>query len=246
MTVTVTADERLDQTRPDVEVVFVDAADVETKGGDVCDDGKRKRGEIIENTNGKTSDKCLDNDLATGKELNNNIVKVSNTEWVVTIVKPKETGYYNFYITGKDRSPQENKGSEGVGTGDIVADFFDSDGDVNSDDAVFWEADINLPKPNIRVSGEMVTDNEPNVEYRSPLFVEIDFTRNYQSGTDCDDVDSDVRMSDCSNENNEYAQDSFDECSRHDVPTRRRRFDGQREEHGRADVPGVVAEYLGW
>ena len=221
VTVTVTADERLDQTRPDVEVFFVDAARVETKGGEECDDGKRKRGEIIENTNGKTSDKCLDNDLATGKELNNNIVKVSNTEWVVTIVKPKETGYYNFYITGKDRSPQKNKGSEGVGTGDIVKDFFDSDGDVNTDDAVFWEADINLPKPNIRVSGEMVTDNEPNVEYRSPLFVEIDFTRNYQSGTDCDDVDSDVRMSDCTNENSEYAEDSFD-----DVVIKMFRLDG--------------------
>ena len=190
VTVTVTADERLDQTRPEVEVFFVDAASVETKGGQECDDGKRKRGEIIESTNGDTSDKCLDNDLATGKELNNNIAKVSNTEWVVTIVKPKETGYYNFYITGKDRSPQENKGSEGVGTGDIVSDFFDSDGDVNTDDAVFWEADINLPKPNVRVSGEMVTDNEPDVEYRSPLFVEIDFTTNYQSGADCDGVDS--------------------------------------------------------
>ena len=62
-----------------------------------------------------------------------------------------------------------------------MTDFFDSDGDVNADDAVFWEGDINLAKPNVRVSGNMITDNEPDIEFRSPLFVEIDFTVNHSA-----------------------------------------------------------------
>ena len=212
VTVMVTSDERLDQTRPTVTVTYVDASMVDTKGTATCGtDGKRKRGEITMNTAGKTSTDCADNALATGDELNNHIEKITNTEWVVTVTEPKATGYYNFHIMGADRSPKKNEGSEGVGADEIVTEFFDSDGDVNSDDAVFWEADINLPNPNIRVSGEAVTDNEASVEYRSPLFVEIDFTVNHWIRVDCDDVETDDRMANCMNENSEYSEDNFDD-----------------------------------
>ena len=212
VTVMVTSDERLDQTRPTVTVTYVDASMVDTKGTAKCGtDGKRKRGEITTNTAGKTSTDCADNALATGDELNNHIEKITNTEWMVTVTEPKATGYYNFHIKGVDRSPKKNEGSEGVGADEIVTEFFDSDGDVNSDDAVFWEADINLPNPNIRVSGMAVTDNEASVEYRSPLFVEIDFTINHWIDVDCEDVETDDRMANCMNENSEYSEDNFDD-----------------------------------
>ncbi|MCE2426393.1 MAG: hypothetical protein J4F45_15095, partial [Pseudomonadales bacterium] len=230
VTVVVTSDERLDQTRPTVTVRYVNApsGSVDTKGTASCRDdgdpdtdneddwtGKRDRGEIA------NSDNCLDGGQAEGDDLNNSVEKVSNTEWIVTITEPKDTGYYNFYISGKDRSPQENVGSEGVrprdrdnpnDPGKIVTDFFDSDGDVNVDDAVFWEGDINLANPNVRVSGNVITDNEPDIEYRSPLFVEIDFTRNHMGSADCgDDEDNDHLMANCMNENSEYAEDNFDD-----------------------------------
>ena len=212
VTVMVTSDERLDQTRPEITVTYVDASMIDTKGVAECGtDGKRKRGEITMNTAGDTSAKCADVQLATGDDLNNNIEKITNTEWVVTVTEPKATGYYNFHITGADRSPKKNEGSEGVSAKGIVTDFFDSDGDVNTDDAVFWEADINLPNPNIRVSGAAVTDNEASVEFRSPLFVEIDFTVNHWTSVDCDDVETDDRMANCMNENSEYAEDNFDD-----------------------------------
>ena len=73
---------------------------IDTKGTDDCDDkgdndGTRQRGEIINNNN------CVDNSAATGGTLNNSVEKVSNTEWIVTITEPKDTGYYNFHIGGK-------------------------------------------------------------------------------------------------------------------------------------------------
>ena len=212
--ITVTADERLDQTRPTVTVTYVNApaGSVDSDGTDPCDTdegddkGTRDRGEII------NGDKCQDNVAATGGELNKSVEKVSNTEWVVTITEPKATGYYNFHITGVDRSSQANRGSEGVNPDEIVTEFFDSDGDVNVDDAVFFEGDINLANPNVRVSGEVVTDDEPDVEFRSPLFVEIDFTKNHMGETECrDDEDNDHMMANCVNENSEYAEDNFDD-----------------------------------
>ena len=210
VTVVVTSDERLDSTRPTVTVTYVNApsGSVDTKGIAACDDkgnndGTRERGEIVH-----TND-CADSGAATGGTLNNNVEKVSNTEWIVTITEPKATGYYNFHIGGKDRSPQENPGSEGVSPGAIVSDFFDADGDVNVDDAIFFEGDINLPKPNVRVSGFIVHDNEANVEFRSPLFVELDFAANHS--TCSSNADTDERMANCMNENSEYAEDNFDD-----------------------------------
>ena len=208
VTVVVTADERLDQTRPTVTVTYVNATMIDTKGIADCDDGTkdggtRERGEIL------NSDKCADNAAATGGSLNNSVEKVSNTEWIVTITEPKDTGYYNFRISGKDRSPQENPGSEGVDPEKIVTEFFDADGDVNVDDAVFFEGDINLPKPQVRVSGVSVEDNEADVEFRSPLFVELDFARDHSNN--CRTTDNDVLMANCANENSEYAEDNFDD-----------------------------------
>ena len=213
VTVVVTSDERLDSTRPTVWVTYVNApaGSVDTKGVALCDtkagtdEGTRERGEIVHTG----YDDCADSDAAKGGNLNNNVEKVSNTEWVVTITEPKATGYYNFRIEGNDRSPQENPGSEGVSPKAIVTDFFDADGDVNVDDAIFFEGDINLPKPNVRVSGVSVEDNEADVEFRSPLFVELDFAANHSDN--CRNVDSDERMSNCMNENSEYAEDNFDD-----------------------------------
>ena len=210
VTVVVTSDERLDSTRPTVLVTYVNApaGSVDTKGVALCDTkagddkGTRERGEIVHNDNCASS-------AATGGNLNNSVEKVSNTEWVVTITEPKATGYYNFRIEGNDRSPQENPGSEGVSPKAIVTDFFDADGDVNADDAIFFEGDINLPKPNVRVSGVSVEGNEADVEFRSPLFVELDFGANHSDN--CRNVDSDERMSNCMNENSEYAEDNFDD-----------------------------------
>ena len=214
ITVVVTADERLDQTRPTVTVTYVNAPNgtVDTKGVMSCKvdkdtNGTRDRGEIV------LTDYCQDSSAAKGGTLNNSVEKVSNTEWIVTVVEPDDTGYYSFRIQGVDRSPQENPGSEGITADDIVTEFFDSDGDVNSDDAVYWEADINLANPNVRVSGNVITDNEPDIEYRSPLFVEIDFTRNHMDTADCDPdrEDNDHLMANCVNENSEYAEDNFDD-----------------------------------
>ena len=209
VTVVVTSDERLDSTRPTVTVTYVNApsGSVKTKGTEECNDGTgtRERGEIAHEGN----DKCLNSDAATGGNLNNSVEKVSNTEWIVTITEPKDTGYYNFRIEGKDRSPQENFGSEGIAPKAIVTDFFDADGDVNVDDAIFFEGDINLPKPEVRVSGVRVRDNEADVEFRSPLFVELDFAANHSTcGSNADD---DERMANCTNENGEYAEDNFDD-----------------------------------
>ena len=214
VTIVVTSDERLDSTRPTVTVTYVNApaGSIDTKGTATCDTsegadkGTRERGEIVHSGN----DDCADNGAATGSTpLNNSVEKVSNTEWIVTITEPKATGYYNFRISGNDRSPQENPGSEGVSPGAIVTDFFDADGDVNVDDAIFFEGDINLPKPQVRVSGVSVEDNEADVEFRSPLFVELDFAANHSDN--CRNVDSDERMSNCMNENSEYAEDNFDD-----------------------------------
>ena len=211
VTIVVTSDERLDSTRPTVTVTYVKApaGSVDTKGVMTCDTsagadkGTRERGEIA------NTDKCADSSAATGSNLNNSVEKVSNTEWVVTITEPKATGYYNFRISGNDRSPQENPGSEGVSPGAIVTDFFDADGDVNVDDAIFFEGDINLPKPQVRVSGVSVEDNEADVEFRSPLFVELDFAANHST---CGaNADTDERMANCMNENSEYAEDNFDD-----------------------------------
>ena len=210
--VRVTSDERLDQTRPTVTVTYVNAPDgtVDTAGVILCDTdagddtGTRDRGEIVSN------DDCQDNNAATGGTLNNSVEKISNTEWIVTITEPKDTGYYNFYITGIDRSPQENRGSEGVNPDSIVSDFFDSDGDVNVDDAVFFEGDIHLSRPNVRVSGEVATDNEPDVEYRTPLFVELDFTVSYAPDVECKDPGADDYDLNCVAETKEYAKDNFD------------------------------------
>ena len=212
VTVVVTSDERLDSTRPTVTVTYVNApsGSVDTKGKAACDDGTtdggtRDRGEIVLNEN----DPC-GGSRAAGGTLNNSVEKVSNTEWIVTITEPKDTGYYNFRISGKDRSPQNNPGSEGVSPGAIVSDFFDADGDVNVDDAIFFEGDINLPKPEVRVSGVGVQDNEADVEFRSPLFVELDFAAKH-STTCSSNADTDERMANCMNENSEYAEDNFDD-----------------------------------
>ena len=210
--ITITSDERIIETRPSVTVSYVNApsGSVYTKVGkaDTCDDegnddGKRVRGEIVNNDN------CQDSDAADGSALGTTIQKISNTEWIVTVDEPESTGYYNIYIEGHDRSTQRNMGDEGVAPADVVTDFFERDGDVNSDDAHYFQGDVNLSNPGVRVSGVQVEDTEPTVEFKSPLFVELDFTRPYIA--DCEsDMDNDERDANCYAESDEYAKDSFD------------------------------------
>ena len=80
---------------------------------------------------------------------------------------------------------------------------------MNTDDAHFFQGDINLSNPGVRVSGVQIEDTEPTVEFKTPLFVELDFTRPYIK--DCaSDLDKDERDANCYAESDEYAKDSFD------------------------------------
>ena len=100
-------------------------------------------------------------------------------------------------------------GTEGVAPDDIATDFFERDGDVNSGDAHYFQGDINLPKPGVWVSGKRIEDTEPPVEFKTPLFVELDFTSKYID--DCaPNMDSEERDANCYAESDEYAKDSFD------------------------------------
>ncbi len=200
--ITLSADERIKQTLPQVSVTYVNAPAgcVET----VNDNDAYARGAIILKAAGND---CAER--ATGGELGTSIEKVSNTEWIITVEEPEDTGYYSFYVEAEDRSLQRNSGSEGVSPGSIAADFFERDGDVNADDAHYFQGDIDLSKPMVRVSGVNIEDTEPTVEFKTPMFVELDFTKPYVS--DCSNVDDDDQMrSDCYAESSEYAEDSFD------------------------------------
>ena len=205
-----TSDERIQQTRPLITVTYVNApagcVNTANKQDDSNKDGYNPydRGQIKTN---KTDEDC--GSSATGGTLGTTFERVSNTEWVVTVDEPDDTGYYNIHISGNDRSEQRNKGSEGVAAGDIAKKFFERDGDVNTDDAHFFQGDINLSNPGVRVSGVQIEDTEPTVEFKSPLFVELDFTKPYIS--DCgSDLDKDERDANCYAESDEYAKDSFD------------------------------------
>ena len=189
VTFTVSVDERIKATRPDIMVNYVNASSVATTGDETCDDGTtsggtRVRGEII-----TPSGDCLDAGEATGGSLSVKIEKVSNTEWTATVDEPDATGYYNIYVSANDRSSQQNPGDEGVAPAKIVTDFFKGNGDVDTDDAIFFEGDIILTDPAVRVSGVPVDNDEPTVELKTPLFIEFDFS---------------------ATEGGEYAEDSFD------------------------------------
>ena len=191
---TLTTDERLYSPRPTITITYVNApvGCVETESGQTL-----ARGEI------ETGGNC--GASATGAELKYNIEKVSNTEWTITAKGPGATGYYNFHVEGSDRSSQRNSGSEGIAKDDIKKKFFAKNGDV-SDDAHFFQGDVNLSKPMVRVSGEAAGDDEPTVELRSPLFVELDFTNPFSE--DCENP-ADNRDN-CIAESDEYAKDSYD------------------------------------
>ena len=199
--ITLTADERIQQTRPIITVTYVNAPAgcVNTKQSD-----DYARGEI------KTGDDCGSN--ATGGTLGTTFERVSNTEWVVTVDEPDDTGYYNIHVKGNDRSEQRNEGSEGIAPGSIATKFFERDGDVNADDAHFFQGDINLSNPGVRVSGVLIEDTEPTVEFKTPLFIELDFTRPYIDACESD-MDNDERDANCYAESDEYAKDSFDKVT---------------------------------
>ena len=210
--ITLTSDERIQETRPSVTITHVNAPagsvftnTVRDKCDDEgTDDGYRVRGEIVHNED------CQDADAATGGELGKTIAKISNTEWQITVKEPDATGYYNIYIEGTDRSGQKNKGDEGVAPDDLVMDFFERDGDVNTGDAHFFQGDRNLANPAVWVSGTRIEDTEPAVEFKSPLFVELNFTEAYLSDCQGEEPGSDDYKAKCFAESDEYAKDSFD------------------------------------
>ena len=197
--ITLTSDERIQQTRPLVTVTYVNAPKncVNTVKSD-----DYARGEIKTDIAG-----C--GKSATGGTLGKTFERVSNTEWIVTVDEPNDTGYYNIHIEGNDRSEQRNKGSEGIAAGSIATKFFERDGDVNSDDAHYFQGDINLSNPGVRVSGTQIEETEPTLEFKTPLFVELDFTRPYID--DCAmGEDKKYKDANCYAESDEYAKDSFD------------------------------------
>ena len=203
---TVTSDERISTTKPLVDVDYVNAPAgcvdrsgiILRAGRDTDGDGRLEPGEARAD--------CPVN--AKGASLNSVISKDGTNEWTITVDKPSATGYYNVYIYADDRSSQNNRGSEGVAPADIGTKFFEKDGDVNADDAVFFEGDVQLPKPQVVVSGEDAGDTEPTVEFKRPLFIEVDFTEPFSA--DCSAGDKLSNKLECTAETAEYAQDGFD------------------------------------
>ncbi len=206
VTLTVTSDERISTTKPLVDVDYVNAPAgcvdrsgiILRAGRDTDGDGRLEPGEARAD--------CAVN--AKGTPLNSVISKDGTNEWTITVDKPSATGYYNVYIYADDRSSQNNRGSEGVNPDEIVTKFFEKDGDVNADDAVYFEGDVQLPKPQVVVSGEDAGDTEPTVEFKRPLFIEVDFTEPFSA--DCSDADKLSNELECTAESAEYAQDGFD------------------------------------
>ena len=206
VTITVTSDERISTTKPLVDVDYVNApagcvdrAGIILRAGrDTDGDGRLEPGESRAD--------CAVN--AKGQSLNSVVSKDGTNEWTITVDKPSATGYFNVYIYADDRSSQNNRGSEGVAPADLVTKFFEKDGDVNADDAVFFEGDVQLPKPQVVVSGEDAGDTEPTVEFKRPLFIEVDFTEPFSA--DCSAGDKLSNKLECTAESAEYAQDGFD------------------------------------
>ncbi len=206
---TVSSDERLSATRPTITVTYVNAPAgcVNTNGVD------GERGHIRSSDSGKEAyADCAESGDIADDTISSVVKKDTTNQWTVTVNKPDETGYYNIHISGTDRSPQANLGSEGVKPGSIVTNFFERDGDVNADDAHFFEADLNLPKPRVVISGVDAGETDPAVEVKSPLFIEIDFSSPFLP--DCapgkkrgDNTD------DCTAETSEYAEDNFDKVT---------------------------------
>ena len=203
---TVTSDERISTTKPLVDVHYVNApagcvdrAGIILRAGrDTDGDGRVEPGEARAD--------CAES--ARGGTINSVISKDGTNEWTITVDKPSSTGYYNVYVYADDRSSQNNRGSEGVAPADIGTKFFEKDGDVNADDAVFFEGDVQLPKPQVVVSGEDAGDTEPTVEFKSPLFIEVDFTEPFSA--DCSAGDKLSNKLECTAESAEYAEDGFD------------------------------------
>ena len=216
VTLTVTSDERINSTKPRVQVNYVNApAGCVDRDGIILSRGRDddSSGRIEPD---ETRPDCAG--TAVGGSLSSVISRDSTQEWTITVDKPTSTGYYNVYISADDRSTQRNEGSEGVALADIATNFFEKDGDVNADDAIFFEGDIQLPKPQVIVSGKHAGDSEPTVEFKRPLFVEVDFTENFNTNeegrNDCSAADkissnSDTRL-ECVSEGAEYAEDGFD------------------------------------
>ena len=130
----------------------------------------------------------------TGGTLSASVKEIGTNRWEVTIDDPADTGYHNIFIQGTDENGVD--GTEGLARDDIATDFFEDDGDVNEDDAVFFEGDTAMSDPHVEVAGEDAAD-DPDVEFRDPLFVVIDFTETESGEAD--------------NEDAEYQQDNYSE-----------------------------------
>jgi hypothetical protein len=127
-----------------------------------------------------------DDNIGTGATLTRTIADTGSTrrtEWTVTVDGADDTGYYSIYVTGTDES--SNGGTLGVLPADIastdyeaaatVSAFYETDGDVDAD-AIFFQGDVQLPKPFVRVGGIDATTGDAEPEFRDPFFIEVDFT----------------------------------------------------------------------
>lgn len=183
MELIITSDEDLDDD-PTVTVTLVDApagCEIGGAGADACG---------------------FNND----DQPNPDVDEIGRNRWRVVIGDPDATGYYNIYIEGEDQ--EGNNGDTGIAPADIADDFFKDNGDVNDDDAIFFEGDIELPAPRIIIAGEEdPSEYEDEVEIRSPFFIELNFER---AEFDADDNPAGAAFDDL-NENNEYLKDSFDD-----------------------------------
>ena len=129
-----------------------------------------------------------------GGALSASVKEIGTNRWEVNIDDPADTGYHNILIQGTDENGVD--GTEGLAVTDIATDFFEDDGDVNEEDAVFFEGDTAMSDPHVEVAGEDAA-NDPDVEFRDPLFVVIDFTE--------------TEPGDADNESEEYAEDNYSE-----------------------------------
>jgi hypothetical protein len=143
--------------------------------------------------------------FAINRTLTRDVDEIGNNRWRVEINEPTDTGYYNIHITGEDR--EGNEGSEGIAPASIAGNFFKSNGDVNTDDAIFFQGDIALPPPLVRIAGIADSDDFDEVEFRTPFFIELNFT--------LPEDDADVNPAGVAfaalDEDGEYLKDSFDD-----------------------------------
>lgn len=121
------------------------------------------------------------------------IDEIGSRRWRATISEPSSTGYFNIFAFGDDL--EGNSGSLGVNPfdGNGLTDFF---GQIAiSDDAIFFEGDIDTPSPRITSDGLELEVDEVVFLIEDPFVIQLNFDET---------ADGEAR-----NEGNEYVLDNF-------------------------------------